>query len=124
MLASKRRGKFFRGSHWHASLLQHTSTLLNLQIFDVIMKKWKSERRRLFSIFTINLFYVLLGLENLHFLRCIKRRFMDWLHQHLLHQSVTEPDQSLLIFSLFCRLLSLLMTARCLLGCTRTLKET
>ena len=85
----------------------------------LVMKKWNSVRRRLFfSIFTINLFYVLLGLENLHFIRCIRRKFMDWLHQHLLDQSVTELDQSLLIFSLFCRLLSL---GRIELVCTHIL---
>ena len=45
---------------------------------------------------------------------------MEWLHQHLLDQIITEPD---LIFSPFCSLVSLLMPARCLL-CTRILKET
>ena len=36
---------------------------------------------------------------------------MDWLHQHLLDQIVTEPNQSLLIFSPFYSLVSLLMPA-------------
>ena len=49
---------------------------------------------------------------------------MDWLHWHLLDQIATEPDQSLLIFSPFCSLVSLLMPAQCLLVCTRILKET
>ena len=49
---------------------------------------------------------------------------MDWLHWHLLDQIATETDQSLLIFSPFCSLVSLLMPAQCLLVCTRILKET
>ena len=56
----------------------------------------------------------------------IKKKFtvMDWLDWHLLDQIATEPDQSLLIFSPFCSLVSLLMPAQCLLVCTRILKET
>ena len=49
---------------------------------------------------------------------------MDWLYWHLLDQIATETDQSLLIFSPFCSLVSLLMPAQCLLVCTRILKET
>ena len=30
--------------------------------------------------------------------------FLDWLHQHLLNQFVTDPQQLWLIFSLFCSL--------------------
>ena len=38
---------------------------------------------------------------------------MEWLHKHLLEQIVTEPDQSLLIFSPpICSLVSFLVSAR------------
>ena len=56
--------------------------------------------------------------------RSSDNHFMDWLHWHLLDQIATEPDQSLLNFSPFCSLVSLLMPAQCLLVCTRILKET
>ena len=49
---------------------------------------------------------------------------MDWLYWHLLDQIATETDQSLLIFSPCCSLVSLLIPAQCLLVCTRILKET
>ena len=76
------------------------------------LKRWCFQSGRLIeSLYSMpsTLFATTCGSVSLPFRG--KRFFMDWLHWHLLDQIATETDQSLLIFSPFCSLVSLLMPA-------------